>query len=122
MSRIQDAIRKGIVDPAMREQQRMVKAVVLSYNHEHHLVNIQFMNPTSYGPTTALNVALHTTGGGIHVAGPEQGDEVWIEFINGDVSMPRVISYVDERYADKTRERLSHKRKGAYIPDFLSEG
>lgn len=121
-NRIKDMIQKDIVDPAMRSQQKLIKGIVVEYSNRQNIANIKFYNPMGTGQTTAYAVPVHIGAVGVHSAGPEPGAEVWIEFINGDVTMPRIVGFVDENYELRTREiQLKHQRKGVYIPTILSE-
>lgn len=113
---IHDAIRKSVLEPALKERLHTVKGRVLDYDNINNLAVVEISNPHGAGKKTISGVPVQIVGGH-HQAGPFKDDHVWVSFMGGNLYYPRVTSIADEVYTNTTRPRLKHTRQGAYIPD-----
>jgi len=96
------------------------KGTVVNYSNVHNYAQVEIDNPFGAGLYLLEYVPVQVVGG-LHVPGPFPGDEVWLEFTNGNLNMPKVTALSDRRYKGTFRERkLKHKKQGAYLPDALS--
>ena len=96
------------------------KGVVINYNNVHNAAQVEIDNPHGGGKLFLPHVPIQVVGG-LHVPGPFPGDEVWLEFTAGNISMPTVVGFADRGYHREFREKkLKHRRQGAYLPDALS--
>ena len=113
------AIKNNIVEPALKERHHMTKAVVTEYDNLSNRANVSINNPYGQGKKQLIGVPIQLGSGGVHSAGPFKGDEVWLEYIGGNILYPRIVSLADEDYRYGTREKMRHSRKGALVPDSI---
>ncbi len=120
MNELQKAIYKKVVEPAIRAVPRTTRATVLEYDGVHNICKIQFHLPFIDGMVEMDRVPVQIGSGGFHSAGPFEGDEVWVDFANGDYRRPQVVSLADRFNIFQTREnRLKHTKKGVYVVDSI---
>lgn len=97
-----------------------VKGKIVTYSNVHNYAQVEIHNPYGRGLMLLDGVPVQIVGG-MHVPGPFVGDEVWVEFTAGNISLPKVVALADRQYKSTFRERkLKHKKQGAYLPDGLS--
>lgn len=96
------------------------KGKIVSYSNLHNYAMVEIDNPYGGGLMLLEYVPVQVVGG-MHVPGPFAGDEVWIEFSNGQINKPKVVALADRNYKATFREeKLKHRKQGAYLPDGLS--
>src|SRR5205085_1377011 len=111
-----DMIREKVVDPVLRDRVHPIKATIVSYNNYSNMARIRFLNPFGQGEKELGSVPLQLGSGGVHSAGPFPGDQVWVTFLHGNLTRPRIVSLADDNYYEGTREeRLKHERQGTMI-------
>ena len=120
MNEIQQALYRTVVEPALRRRQQDVRGVIVDYNNDTNTATVEFQSPDNESTAIMEHVPVNIGAGGVHAAGPFEGDEVWISFVNGNIALPQVISVIDRNYGLSTKEsRLKHVEKGAYVPDSI---
>jgi hypothetical protein len=119
MNPLHDAIKEKIVNPALRDRLHTIKGVVTYYDNKMNRASVEVNNPYGIGRKTFNGVPVQLGSGGTHSAGPFVGQEVWMNFIGGNVFYPRIVSLADENYEQNTREKMRHRRKGSLVPDSL---
>lgn len=121
MNPLQQAIKDKVVDPALKDRKHMVHGVVRFYDNHSNRATVEINNPYGTGRRMLDAVPVQIGSGGVHAAGPFEGDEVWVTFLGGNILYPRITAMGDPTYEDTTREaRLRHRRKGALVPDSLT--
>lgn len=114
---LHEIIKCQIVEPALGNRIHPIRATVQFYNNYHNTATIRFKNPFSPGEREMNAVPVQIGSGGVHAAGPFPGDQVWVQFLGGNMMQPRIVSLADEDYVTNTREtRLKHQRQGTMIP------
>lgn len=117
---LHDQIRE-IVKPMFQEIMHPTKGVVLDYSNESNYAVVEIPHPHMAGKMVLPLVPVQIMNG-VHTPGPFPGDEVWVEFTGGKVSMPKVVSIADRNYNTNTRQvRLKHDQKGPFVPDILAK-
>lgn len=123
MNEIQKIIHETVVSPALRQRLHGTTATVLARDHIQNIATIEFPDPYGEGYTVIENVPLQIAAGGIHSAGPFPGDEVWVNFMGGNIMYPQVVSIIDYKYYLSTREhRMQHNGRGTHLPDSICGG
>lgn len=111
---------ENVVKPYVKNYLHQVKAKVITYDHNTNLATIAFNSIHGQGYVTLFGVPVQLGSGGVHSAGPFQGDDVWVSFHNGDIKLPTVVALSDDDHKNNTRRaRQKHARKGSYVPDSI---
>lgn len=122
MNEICKFIKDNIVTPSVREISNTAVGVVIAYDNDTNRACIDYKDPFTDGMVRVYDVPLQIGSGGVHSAGPFNGDGVIIQFEGGNKSKPRVIALLEDDYLNSIREgRTKHERKGAYMPDMICE-
>lgn len=119
MANLKQAIVDSVVQPYANSVFDTLLAEIVNYDTIKNRATIRFQNPKGTGTMELDNVPVQIGSGGIHSAGPFVGDHVWVSFQNKSPLHPKIVSLADEAYQYRTRERIKHSRKGAFIPDFI---
>jgi hypothetical protein len=119
VSSLHDVIKDKVVEPMLRDRQHMIRGRVTRYNHIMNRATVVTNNRYGLGKKEFHGVPVQIGSGGVHSAGPFEGQDVWMTFVGGNILHPRIVSLADENYQFNTRESLRHRRKGALIPDSL---
>jgi len=91
---------------------------VVDHNIEANVANVAYTHPRE-GHLTLKNVPIRTNPG-LHASQMRKGTDVYLEFIEGNMHQAIVVATADDAYTQRTRIRMEHKRKGAYVPDAIS--
>lgn len=114
---LKDLIYEKIVKPYNDNTFDTVVANIVSYNNIKNKASIEFQDPKGSGLIELDNVPVQLGTGGVHSAGPFVGDQVWVSFVNKSLMHPKIVSLCDEKYVINTRNKLTHTRKGSYLPE-----
>lgn len=80
----------------------------ISYDHPIHGLTILEKVPLRMNP-------------GMHSSRLRPGTDVYLEFVGGNMSQALIVATADDSYSSRTMSRQRHERKGAFVPDMLSE-
>lgn len=91
---------------------------ILSFDNETMLAEIKIKSPDGAGMYKLKKVPMQLGSGGISQSGPYIGDKVVVNFKNGNINNPVVVSLLDTQHKTNFRNiREKHMRKGAMCPD-----
>lgn len=117
---LQDKIMK-LVEPMFERYVQPAKGTVKDYSKLHHMAQVEIDNPYGLGKMLLPQVPVGMTGG-MHSVAPKLGDEVWVAFTGGKITLPKIVSQADRDYEMNTREKkMKHKKQGAYVPEIMSK-
>ena len=119
MNPLHEAIKEKIVQPMLKERLHTLRGKIVAYDNKLNRANVEIDNPYGVGKRTLEHVPLQIGSGGVHSAGPFVGDDVWVAFVDGNILNPKIIVLADEQYEHNTRQRMQHRRKGAFLPDSI---
>lgn len=120
MNELHKAIYNKVVQPALKQIAPSTRAVVTEYDGVNNICTVEFHSPLTEGTVEMKEVPVQIGSGGFHSAGPFKGDEVWLNFVNGDYKLPQIVALADRHNVFQTREnRNKHQKKGVYVPDTI---
>ena len=114
---LKNQIIESIVKPVENSHYDLTQGEIIYYDEKTNKAKVQIRDPRGGGSMALENVPVQLGSGGVHSAGPFQGDIVWVSFQNRNPLFPKIISLADRNYQVNTRERFSHGEKGGYVTD-----
>lgn len=121
MSKLARAIQEQCVKPIVEDRRPCIKGRILEYHKETNTAKIGYTSPKTGDNIETEGVYVATESQGVIGTSLKEGDEVLIAFLDGANNLPIIIKFLDRYYANNTKNKSKHDRKGAFLPDFFCE-
>ena len=116
-----NALKKQITDMILKEVKTIknnTEGEIISFDNEKMLADVKIRHPNGSGSYRLNHVPMQLGSGGMSQSGPYLGDKVMINFKNGNIHTPVIVSILDVNHKNNFRDvREKHMRKGSMCPD-----
>lgn len=117
MNRIQRTLFEATVAPAMRRSVGLKLGTVREVDYVKKRITIAYTENQADNENETVNIDM-VRDMGLHEAGPFEGDQVLVGFLNNNIMYPYIIGTTDTNYGLERRfEYDQHRNQGAYLSD-----
>lgn len=111
-----------VVMPAVRSLPRLTVGIAVEYYKETNTADVYLVGPGGSMSTDFLPHVPVVLVNGLNHCGPFPGQRVLIDYIDGQRGSPVIIGVLERAYDSATRKHnQTHRRRGAYLPDMISQ-
>lgn len=121
MSALVEALKQKVIEPYNRVTSELVTGQIMDYDSKTNLATVFYDDPKNGGIVAAELVPVQLPGTGVVASGPFPGDQVWLQFANGNFLKPKVVAIADEAYAVSSRSKTQHDDEGAFLTDYVTD-
>lgn len=122
LSSFREMLLEEVVKPALNSRPKLTIGTVINYYKETNTADVYLLNANGLITTDLLPHVPVSLVNGLNHCGPFPGQRVLIDFIDGQHGSPVIVGVVERAYDSATREHTqTHRRRGAFLPDALSE-
>lgn len=118
MNRVKRLVNNRIKDNVQKHD-TSCRGKVVSHDLRSNTINVSYV--TSLGRFGNLKNVPVRANPGMHASKLRVGTTVYLSFPNGDKQAAFVMAIGDEAFHRNTRTLQKHERKGAYLPEMISE-
>lgn len=112
-----------VVRPEINALPRTTVGTVVAYSKEHNLCAVQLSASSMHASAGRILLEVPVViSNGLNTCGPFPGQQVVVEFLDGQPNSPVIIGIVDRVYETTVREAYHrHESQGAYVADTISK-
>jgi hypothetical protein len=120
MSTLAKQIEKKIIKVNSDQYKSSILGCVQSYDSFSNRAVVAYMDNITGEVAIVRDVSVQLSSSGSHSAGPFKGDYVWMEFVNQNPNLPKVVALADEIYYNNIRVRMDNTEQGQLLDNDIA--